>query len=515
MKNLQNEDFNIHIISDIVLEPHISRYLEIYFGKTTKVHLIPYDEYTYEGYRKQIQCSDIIIVWLNLSVSYAHIFDVPYAGSEHQIINEIISSCEKLYNDISIYQNSQIMWFSFDDYFNILFSVTGYRYNALADTINTKLDKIFKDNVSVVDFKHIIAKVGITKAYDSRGKYRWNAPYSREVIESATKEIHKQYLVEKGVTKKCLILDCDNVLWGGIISEDGIYNIKLSETGVGRFYQDFQRFLLFLYYHGVILAICSKNDLSDVLTMFHDHSAMILKEEHIACFQVNWKNKCENIKTIAEKLNIGLESMVFVDDSKVEIEAVKSAIPSVTTILFGRDIQYEQFSCFNLKKHICISDVEKRNATYRTDGFREELRTSFSDYSDYIKALDIKIDIHEATPIEYNRLSELTQRTNRCTNGKRYTITDIRERVTYDSVHLYSVSVSDRFSDLGIVGVFETEDDTLTLFSLSCRALGREIEKKMLTFISNKKYGIKTFEFNSTGKNEEFKFLLLDAFPNT
>ena len=146
-------------------------------------------------------------------------------------------------------------------------------------------------------------------------------------MEAAVKEIQKQYFIEQGITKKCLVLDCDNVLWGGILSEDGIENIKLGGSGFGRTYQDFQRFVLSLYYHGVILAVCSKNDLPDVMNMFHEHSEMILKEEHIACFQVNWENKPDNIRRIAETLNIGLDSMVFLDDSPVEIEAVKSILP--------------------------------------------------------------------------------------------------------------------------------------------------------------------------------------------
>ena len=122
------------------------------------------------------------------------------------------------------------------------------------------------------------------------------------------------------------------MLWGGILSEDRIENIKLGGNGWGRIYQDFQRFVLSLYYHGVILAICSKNDLPDVLRMFHEHSEMIMREEYIACFQVNWEDKPSNIQKIAEKLNIGLDSMVFVDDSPVEIEAVKAILPKVTTI---------------------------------------------------------------------------------------------------------------------------------------------------------------------------------------
>ena len=116
-------------------------------------------------------------------------------------------------------------------------------------------------------------------------------------------------------------------------------------------------------------------------------------------------------------------------------------------------------------------------------------------------------------PIEFSRISELTQRTNKCTNGRRYTVAEIKERITSEAVKLYSVSVSDRFSDLGIVGAIEVEGDAITLFSLSCRALGREVEGKMVEFISDK-YQIKKIEFESTSKNEAVKTLLSESFPN-
>ena len=250
-----------------------------------------------------------------------------------------------------------------------------------------------------------------------------------------------------------------------------------------------------------------------MLTVFHEHSEMILKEEQIACFQVNWEDKPSNIQKIAEKLNISLDSMVFVDDTPVEIEAVKAMLPEVTTILFKRNMEYEQFSCFNLKSNVSIADIDKRNETYRTNEFREELKAKYTHYADYIAALEIKMDIHEAAPIEFGRISELTQRTNKCTNGRRYTVAEIKEYITSEAVKLYSVSVSDRFSDLGLVGAIEVEGDALTFFSLSCRALGREVEEKMIKFISDK-YQIQKIEFKSTGKNEAVKTMLKEAFPN-
>lgn len=309
------------------------------------------------------------------------------------------------------------------------------------------------------------------------------------------------------------MLDCDNVLWGGILSEDGIEGIRLDGSGLGREYQEFQRFLLMLYYHGVILTVCSKNDEPDVLRVFREHSGMLLKEEHIACFKANWNDKPTNIQMIADELNIGTDSMVFVDDSPFELEAVKSVLPEVTTIQYERDSMYSEFSCFNLKGKVNLSTVEQRNAVYRSNQLREELKQNCSSYEDYIKSLEIKVDIHKVLPMEYSRVAELTQRTNKCTNGKRYTVNEMKERLLLNDVHFYSVSVSDRFSDLGIVGAMEIEKDNLKLFSLSCRALGREIENEMVNYIL-REHCIKNIDFKLTEKNDLLRNLLQKSFSN-
>ena len=501
---------HIAVLSNIIFEPHFLLLTKKYFGENTAVFPIPFGEHTEDKYQTQLRSADLIVVWLNIEALLPGQF---YSLAE-QDLDGTVALCKKLYADLTSISHVKILWFLFEDYVLPLSATVGHLYHNFADKLNLVLKDTLGEQVLCIDLKHLIAEVGISHAYDAKSKYRWNAPYSKTLVEAAVKEIHKQYLIDKGITKKCLVLDCDNVLWGGILSEDGMENLKLGGSGFGRPYQDFQRFTLSLYYHGVILAICSKNDLSDVLRMFNEHSEMILREEHIACFQVNWEDKPGNIQKIAEKLNIGLDSMVFVDDSPIEIEAVKAILPEVTAILFKRDMEYEQFSCFNLKSNVSIADIDKRNETYRTNEFRKELKAKYTDYADYIAALDIKIDIHEAAPIEYDRISELTQRTNKCTNGRRYTVAGIKESIASKAVKLYSVSVSDRFSDLGLVGAIEVEGDVLTLFSLSCRALGRKVEEKMIEFISDK-YQIQKIEFESTGKNGELKALLEEAFSNT
>lgn len=510
--------YKISVVSNISFDPYFIPQITKQFLDSSNccptILPIPYEEYNLLEHRVSFTKTDLIVIWLNFESLFPNVWNAFYAqtSTDQQMIDYIAALCIRLYSDIQMYSSASVLWFLFEDYDVQLPIVTGNQYNTLIDKINLNIRDTIKKGVTYINLKRLIAEVGIANVYDIKSKYRWNAPYSKMLVDIAVKEIHKQYLIETGITKKCLVLDCDNVLWGGILSEEGIENIKLG-GGFGRAYQDFQRFVLSLYYHGVILAVCSKNDLSDVMAMFHTHSDMILKEEHISCFLVNWDNKPDNIKKIAEILNVGLDKIVFVDDSPIEIEAVRALLPEVTTIHYERDTVYAQLLCFNLKNNVNLSDVEKRNETYRTNQSREVIKSQYKNYSDYINALNIKIDIHTTEPVEFSRISELTQRTNKCTNGIRYTVNEIKKRVSSEKVKLYSVSVADRFSDLGLVGVMEVEDDILTLFSLSCRALGREIEDKMLEFIANNHIIIK-IDFRSTSKNEEIKVLLANSFKN-
>lgn len=515
---LVQEEKSFVLISNINFEPYLDRLLKSKFSNvSTRINicLINYEEYKLDEWREKIEHSDCIVVLLNFDYLYQNAFNDVFSGriSEEELFNDAIVKCSDLYKYLKVHSYSPILWFSFEDYCYLYGNVIGNisHFHNFIDRVNIKIQDMFLFTDVCIDFKRIIATVGIKNTYNNKGKYRWNSPYSRDLIDAICDEIFKQHLINNGITKKCIILDCDNVLWGGILSEDGIENIYLSSNGLGRSFQDFQRYLLYLYYHGVILTICSKNDMEDVSRMFKEHKEMILKEEHIACFRVNWKNKIENIKEIVESLNIGLESVLFIDDSDFEIQAVKQLLPEVVAIKYERDSVYSHLYCLNLKNDVSKNIIKQRNITYQTNCQRDILKNSSETFEDYLNALEINIDIHIAQVSEYSRISELTQKTNKFTNGTRYTIKEIKERMDSDQNALYSVSVSDRFSDFGIVGVFEIERNILTLFSLSCRILGRNIEKEMAKTVLNK-YKIKEIKYKSTGKNSSIKEFLKKEF---
>lgn len=510
-------EIRIILVSNIVFEPYFRQYITKVFSTSSsniQITSIPYEEFAEK--QDELRRADVIVVCVNFDELYPNVLaDVT---SKKVLIDDIffnsIERCKELYSSIKNFSNAKLIWLGFEDFYlnNDIVCGTVSVLNGVVDRINRTISDMLVNDV-YIDLIRLIAKVSINGSYSSKGKYRWNAPYSKELMALISGEVYKQYLIHTGKTKKCIVLDCDNVLWGGILSEVGIEKIHLGSNGLGREYQDFQRFLLNLYYHGVILTVCSKNDEDDVLRVFREHSGMILKEEHIACFKVNWSDKPGNIQAITDELNIGTDSMVFIDDSLFEIEAVKSVLPGVTAIQYDREQMYDRFSCFNLKSEVNLPDVEKRNETYRTDRSRRELKAHCDSYDEYVKSLDIKVDIHKILPMEYSRVAELTQRTNKCTNGKRYTVSEIKEQMTVPAVQFYSVSLSDCFSDLGIVGAMEVENDELKLFCLSCRALGRNVENEMINYVSDR-YELENIVFKLTDKNEQLMELIQKTIPN-
>lgn len=499
------KEINLIVISNITFEPYFTRCINNIFQTiNTNVNTIfvPYEEY-FIIETERFRC-DYVCICLNFDcLFYAQNMDTLLSKtSSVRLYEEVELAYFTMYNYIKSRLNSPVLWFGFEDYYHTQPFFLGHTIicDGMVDNMNIRLYGLLEPLDTFIDLKRIIAQVGIQHAYNPKGKYRWNAPYSKELTELMCQEICKQYLIHNGQTKKCIVLDCDNVLWGGILSEDGIEKIQLG-SGLGQSYQDFQRFLLTLYYHGVILTICSKNDEADVLRVFREHSGMVLKEEHIACFKVNWNNKPDNIREIADELEIGLDSMVFIDDSEFEIHSVETMVPEVIAVQYERDSVYGKLSCFNLKSHIDIQQVQKRNQTYRANVSRQKIKLQSASYDEYISALEMKIDIHKALSTELARISELSQRTNKCTNGTRYTVEKLQEQLCTGTYKLYAVYVSDKFSNLGLVGAIGIQKNEVDLFSLSCRALGRSVEEQMLEFI--KKQQVSKFSFVTTHKNRD------------
>ncbi len=321
----------------------------------------------------------------------------------------------------------------------------------------------------------------------------------------------KPYL---GLNKKCIVLDLDGTLWGGIVGEDGFDGIKLGPEPPGNIFMDFQRWILALHQRGIILAINSKNNPDEALKVIREHKHMILKEEHFAAMRINWIDKIQNMKEIAEEINIDLDSIVFFDDDPRNCEIVKNALPQVLTINLPKDPSFylpliQNMNDFNVLK--ITNEDKKRGKMYYQQKQRNELKSETVNLEKYLEKLETKVTIKNVDQTTIPRISQLTMKTNQFNlTTKRYSEEEIKSMMNDSKIRIVCARVEDKFGDNGITGAFITKIKNkkelyIDTFLLSCRVIGREVEQTIMSFIVNeaKKEGLEKIiaEFIPTKKN--------------
>ena len=256
---------------------------------------------------------------------------------------------------------------------------------------------------------------GKDKYRDMKRWYLAKQPFSTSFMPLLSREFMRNMLPLSGKNKKCLVLDLDNILWGGIVGEDGLENIHIGETAQGRAYLHFQREVLSLYNRGIILAINSKNNASEAIRVLDEHPDMILRKKHFSAIRINWDNKADNIKSIAQELNIGTDSMVFMDDSPEERELVRVSLPEVLVPFVSRDpaglvAALQALPVFDSPN---VTSEDRGRAGFHADeSKRVQTQNSFSDITDFYRVLEIKVFIGKADKFTIPRISQLTMRTN-------------------------------------------------------------------------------------------------------
>jgi len=309
------------------------------------------------------------------------------------------------------------------------------------------------------------------------------------------------------VRKKCLVLDCDDTIWGGTLGEDGATALKIGGDYPANAFSFFQKKLVELAESGIILAVCSKNDDAAVRAVFAEHPAMILREKHISAWRVNWRDKAKNIQEIAEELNIGLDSIVFADNDPRERARVAEAFHGAVAVPAFPQKPWELPDFFeNLlgdffrTEKLTAEDLRKTQQ-YRDETNRSAFQENFSSVEDYLAALEIKLCVAPANDFSLPRIAQLTQKTNQFNlTTRRRTEAELRDFLARGNA-VFSLSASDKIGDLGIVGVaeialnFEKKSALLENFLMSCRALGRGIETAFAQKILNeiKSRGVEKF----------------------
>jgi len=342
----------------------------------------------------------------------------------------------------------------------------------------------------VVDTQSLAQRMGFERWYDRRFWSMGRAPYSGLAMEALAREQVKFFSAQSGAQKKCLVLDCDNTLWGGIVGEDGVSGIKLSNDHPGSAYKRFQHEVQGLAKRGVILAICSKNNAEDVWEVFDNHPDMVLTRDDIAAARINWDDKAANIQSIVAELNIGMNSVVFIDDSDFELDFVQTALPEITIIQFPAKSPVNaegMLTRLGLFDTLTVSaEDRKRGEMYNAERQRKETAGSAVSLEAYYASLEMIAEVQAIDDFALLRATQLTQKTNQFNlTTHRYSEDEVRTFIERDNAAGLYIRVKDRFGDYGIVGIalIETDGDTAVIdtFLLSCRALGRGVEDLLLS----------------------------------
>jgi len=337
------------------------------------------------------------------------------------------------------------------------------------------------------DILYLSAQAGLKAWHTPAYWYRFHMALSPTATVTLGRSVAAIVKSVYGKSKKCLVLDLDNTLWGGVIGDDGVENVVLGrDNPVGEAFVDFQRYVKSLKQRGVILAVCSKNDRQNALEGF-SHPDSVLKVEDFSAFKANWDPKPENIRRIAEELNIGVDSLVFVDDNPAERALVEAELPEVAVPDVGSDVScfagiLDQERYFELGK--VVQDDIDRTTYYSSNAQREASQAAFSNYGEFLASLEMTAEIGPFAPVYLDRITQLINKTNQFNlTTRRYTGAEVEGMANDPSFITLYGRLADRFGDNGLVTVLigrviETAVE-VDLWLMSCRVLKREMELAM------------------------------------
>jgi FkbH-like protein len=403
-----------------------------------------------------------ILLWLATDKLYEEFLDMPLADRSG-FATGYIEKIKCYWGLVSKYSQAKVLQMNFTE---IDDKVLG-QYSAKVDTtftyqirrLNWLLEEAMRENSNVypVDLLSVQISLGQTAYYDAKFYYSakmcvsTNAlPYVAEAVVSVIKSM-------SGMIKKCIICDLDNTLWGGVIGDDGINNIEIGELGRGHVFTNLQRWLKQLKENGIILCICSKNNEDIAKEPFEKHEEMVLRLSDISLFVANWDDKASNIRMIQESLNIGMDSIVFIDDNPFERNLVREMIPEITVPELPEDPAHylEYLQSLNLFDTVSYTgEIADRTAQYQAEFERKKSETTFASIDEYLKSLEM---VGEAKPFEesrFSRIAQLTQRSNQFNlRTIRYTEDEVRKAAEDAGYLNIYYTLRDKFGDHGLVGV--------------------------------------------------------------
>ena len=365
---------------------------------------------------------------------------------------------------------------------------------AMTEAFNGKLREwALAGGIVLADIARLAASIGYERWDDPRHWHASKLPFSPDFTPVYADVIARIVGALKGKASKVLVLDLDNTLWGGVIGDDGLDGIALGQgSATGEAFLAIQAFALDLRRRGIVLAVCSKNEDATAREPFREHPEMALKEDHIAVFQANWTDKAANLRLIAEKLTLGLDSLVFLDDNPAEREQVRRELPMVAVPELPDDPAYypRYLAAAGYFEAVAFSEEDRARAElYQTNAARAELMSSSSDMDSYLRSLDMHCRIGPVSSVNRARVAQLINKSNQYNlTTRRYTEAEVADMETRPDKLMLQARLEDRFGDNGIISIVivdtkgrEWDIDT---WLMSCRVLGRRVENAVLKTIA-------------------------------
>lgn len=405
-------------------------------------------------------------------------------GDINEKINIINETSKKLIELLSKVENTTL--------FGISTNLSRIKDNNLLKVIRDRSNEILKSiqinkNIFTLNLEELVGDYCIEKVFDEENDKIAHIPYTKEFYAGLTANICRKIIALNRKPYKVLVLDCDNTLWKGVCGEVGTLGIEISES-----YKALQKFVLAKQKEGMLLTIASKNNIEDVMDVFENNPNMILKKDDIANWKVNWDNKAQNVKTMAEELNLGIDSFIFLDDNPMECMNMMSNLPEVLTLNVPSENAIKMFL-----KHLWATDNlvvtaedRERSKRYIEEQKRKNAEKNVNSLTEFIKELKIKVSMRKISDSEVSRASQMTLRTNQFNLSTiRRSEKDIEELRKDKNYEVFVIEANDKFGEYGIIGllILKIEEDIkVDTFLLSCRILGRNVENVIL-------YGLKIF----------------------
>ncbi len=500
----------------------LSKSLE-YSGKVsgfeTKVYTAEYDQIELEivnpGAELYAFEPDFVLISISSLKLLQKYYGIPedrkssYARDYLDQINNLLTTFSSRSGATVILHNLEIIN---DQVFGNLYSKVSTSFTKHIYDLNAGFIRIAEaqDQVFLFDLNGLIQYYGSSHVRDWSQYVHSDMHFSLDFHAVIAEKLMGFIATFRGIFKKCLILDLDNTLWGGVIGDDGMQGIEIGALGIGKAFTEFQKWIKQLKERGILLAVCSKNTESVAKEPFEKHPEMVLHLDDIAVFMANWENKADNVRVIKEILNIGYDSMVFVDDNPAEREVVRQNLPEVTVPELPEDpVLYLDFlKSLHLFDTASYSATDKdRTQQYQVEAQRAQLQTTVTDMPTYLKSLEMQITIEPFQAIDIPRIAQLNQRSNQFNlRTIRYTESEMQAISGSGDYYPVSVKLKDKFGDYGLISVLilkkiDTDKLFIDTWIMSCRVLKRGVEDAVLNHLA------------ALAIQEDFRYLVGEYLP--